>query len=148
MLGTEIGDPEGIEGPAGTSRGLGLLEIFTELRPKKQLRRVKGNLFNEEATIEGYEIHCGVSQGSALDRPFAQLETGLDGAISADNQILGTYVHGLFDHPSGANRLLQWAGMKESSAIDYRQLHEQQIDRLADCIEEHLALSRLLPSTF
>jgi adenosylcobyric acid synthase len=38
MLGQEVRDPLGIEGAAGTSRGLGLLDIVTVLEPGKQLR--------------------------------------------------------------------------------------------------------------
>jgi len=151
MLGTVVADPEGIEGTAGNSAGLDLLEMTTELKPQKQLRRVKGTICQRDATgqndatVEGYEIHCGVSSGSALQRPFARLEAGTDGAISDDGQIIGTYIHGVFDHPETAETLLHWAGMKVARAIDYRQLHQQHIDRLADCLETHMRLSTLFP---
>ncbi len=40
MLGQQVHDPLGIEGAAGASRGLGLLDIETVLEPDKQLRNV------------------------------------------------------------------------------------------------------------
>jgi adenosylcobyric acid synthase len=148
MLGTQVDDPDGIEGTAGKSTGLGLMDMVTELKPQKQLRRVKGYLCQNDATVTGYEIHCGVSHGPALTAPFAALETGPDGAIADDGRVIGTYIHGVFDDPAAAKTLLQWAGLKAVTGIDYQQLHQQQIDRLADCLEEHMALSQVLPASF
>src|SRR6185312_1201592 len=42
MLGHSVGDPDGIEGAPGSSDGLGLLDIATELAGDKSLRAVKG----------------------------------------------------------------------------------------------------------
>src|SRR5512135_1924799 len=91
MLGQYIHDPLGIEGEIGSSKGLGLLEYSTTLAAEKQLRNVRGKLMLEDAPIAGYEIHAGVSTGAALHHPAAQLESGADGAISDDGQILATY---------------------------------------------------------
>jgi len=145
MLGQSIHDPHGIEGEPGTSAGLGWLEIDTVLEPQKQLRRVAGRLVLDDAPLEGYEIHAGITHGSGLARPTVLLEHGPDGAISADGQVLGSYVHGLFDHPAACAALLAWAGLKAAGAPpDLRQLREQGIERLADCVEEHLAMERII----
>lgn len=143
MLGTTVADPNGIEGEAGSSAGLGLLEMTTEIMPEKQLKRVAGELTLANAAIEGYEIHAGISRGAALAQPFAQLEAGPDGAISADQQIIGSYIHGLFDHPQARQALLQWAGLQQVEAFDYQALQEREIERLADCLEQHLDLAQL-----
>lgn len=97
MLGRTLHDPEGIEGDAGHSSGLGLLDMDTRLTPQKQLRNVSGTLCLDKSIIEGYEIHAGISQGPALSKPFCQLEHGDDGAISDDGNIMGSYVHGVFE---------------------------------------------------
>ena len=47
MLGTRIADPLGLEGPAGESAGLGLLDFATVLEADKQLRNVQGRLLPE-----------------------------------------------------------------------------------------------------
>jgi len=137
MLGHTLADPDGIEGKPGSERGLELLDFSTELKPEKILRRVDGTLTLGNASITGYEIHCGVSKGPALQYPALQLPTGPDGAISHDNQILGTYVHGLFDHAAAQKALLDWAGARDAIAVDHFKTREAEIERLADCIEQH-----------
>jgi len=67
-----------------------------------------------------------------------------DGALSADGQILATYVHGLFDTPAACAALLAWAGLSDAEAIDYPALREASLDRLADTLAEHLDLAALV----
>lgn len=163
MLGQTVADPHGIEGEPGTSAGLGWLAIDTVLEPEKQLRRVHGHLAYAVAAafgrnlpgpnrgqgplppIEGYEIHAGVTRGAGLDRPVALLDHGPDGAISPDGQVLGSYVHGLFDRPEACAALLAWAGLASAGAPpDMRLLREQGIERLANAVEEHLDMERIM----
>ena len=144
MLGTRIEDPLGLEGAPGGSVGLGLLEFSTVLEAEKQLRTVQGRLCLEDAPISGYEIHAGVSSGPALSQGAVQLDTGRsDGALSADGQVLGTYLHGLFETPQACSALLHWAGLVEVQAFDYHGLRERDIERLADLVEAHLDTGKL-----
>lgn len=143
MLGRRIGDPLGLEAGAGESAGLGLLDMETELRPEKQLRRVSGKLALADAPVSGYEIHAGVSEGPALLRPASRLEKGDDGAISADGRVLGTYVHGLFDRQEACAALLRWSGLETPAAQDYEALREAGIARMADTVEKYLDWSKL-----
>jgi adenosylcobyric acid synthase len=143
MLGRDIRDPLGIEGPPGASRGLGLLDVVTDLEPHKRLRNVAGTLTLEDAPVCGYEIHAGITTGPELQRPLARLAEGPDGAISADGLILGTYLHGLFETSAARAALLRWAGLPNPRAPDYAQLREAAIDRLADTVEEHIDLRRV-----
>lgn len=144
MLGLEVRDPLGLEGPAGTSPGLGLLDYVTELAADKQLRNVAGSLLLEQSPVAGYEIHAGVTQGAALERPAVVLADGrCDGAISADGQILATYLHGLFEGSQSCAALLRWAGLEAVQSIDYEALRERDIERLADLIEKHLDTDQL-----
>ncbi len=144
MLGQGIDDPLAIEGEAGESLGLGLLAMHTTLEPEKQLRRVSGLLAGTSVPVHGYEIHAGVTQGEALNRPALMLETGPDGAVSEEGNVMGTYVHGLFEDPEASTRLLQWAGLTDVVSIDYMARREVDIDRLADAMETHLDLETLL----
>jgi adenosylcobyric acid synthase len=144
MLGTRIADPLGLEGAAGESAGLGLLDIATVLEAEKQLRNVTGRLLPGGACVTGYEIHAGVSSGPALEQPAVRLDDGrCDGAISADGQILGTYLHGLFEGPEACAALLRWAGLDAVHTVDYHALRERDIERLADLVEMHLDTPRL-----
>lgn len=139
MLGRTVHDPEGVEGTPGSSAGLGWLELETTLASDKQLHRVTGRLAFADAVVQGYEIHCGVSRGAALAHPFARLDDGrMDGARSADEQVIGTYLHGLFDHPQALSALLRWAGWRDATPLDVGALREASIERLADVVEAHL----------
>ncbi|PZR43314.1 MAG: cobyric acid synthase, partial [Ectopseudomonas oleovorans] len=143
MLGRQIHDPHGLEGAAGSSEGLGLLDFETLLEPEKQLRNVRGRLCLEQADVSGYEIHAGVSRGGGLNGAV-QLDDGRsDGGLSADGQVLATYLHGLFEQPSAFAALLRWAGLREVQAVDYQALRERDIDRLADQVELHLDTEKL-----
>jgi len=139
MLGRALHDPLGIEGSGGP--GLGLLDCETTLEAEKQLKNVSGELKvgGGKTAMQGYEIHMGVTRGAALDRPAVVLDDGrTDGAISDDNQILGTYCHGLFDHPQALTALLAWAGAKDIAPVDLAARREADIDRLADATEAAL----------
>jgi len=142
MLGQAIHDPSGLEGEAGSSIGLGLLEMETTLALEKQLRNVRGTLSFEAAPVAGYEIHAGVTSGAALSRPAMLLERDgeifADGAVSLDGQILATYLHGLFESQAASDALLRWAGLLAVATPDYHARREADIDRLADAVEQHL----------
>ncbi|WP_028635059.1 cobyric acid synthase [Pseudomonas parafulva] len=145
MLGRDVHDPAGLEGAAGSSAGLGLFDYATVLEAEKQLRNVAGTLALETAPVTGYEIHAGVTTGPALGHPAVQLADGRsDGAISADGQVLATYLHGLFEGSASCAALLRWAGLDEVQVIDYQALRERDIERLADLVERHLDTRRLL----
>jgi len=89
----------------------------------------------------------GVTEGPALARPAVRLDDGrTDGAVSADGQILATYLHGLFDAPQACRALLAWAGVREARAQDYAALREASLERLADTLQAHLDLPALFGS--
>jgi adenosylcobyric acid synthase len=145
MLGRMIHDPRGLEGQPGSTPGLGVLDVETTLESEKQLRNVSGHLaLPGQPAMTGYEIHLGVTQGAGLARPAVDLADGRrDGAISADNQVLATYCHGLFDHPQALTALLAWAGLAESQQVDFAARREADLDRLADSVEAALDWSKL-----
>jgi len=145
MLGRQIHDPLGLEGPAGSTSGLGLLDLETTLESDKQLRNVSGCLALPGApAMKGYEIHLGVTCGAGLARPAVQLDDGRsDGAMSPDEQVFATYCHGVFDHPAALTALLAWAGMAESAPVDFAARREADLDRLADSVEAALDWEKL-----
>ncbi|MBO2695011.1 cobyric acid synthase [Shewanella algae] len=173
MLGQSIADPLGLEDLPGTSQGLGYLPLTTELQVEKQLLNVSGTLRlgQSSASVSGYEIHCGVSRiPDQCTQPLLLNERGSDancvsatepakitepakttaprneGLLSEDNQILGSYLHGLFDSPEACELLLAWAGMTapQGHAVDINQQRQQQLDRLADVLEQHLDFNKII----
>ncbi len=143
MLGRAIHDPYAAEGEAGSSLGFGWLPMETTLEQAKQLKQVTGRLAFADAQITGYEIHMGVSTGVALQTPVLYIADKPEGAISQDNQIAGTYLHGLFDHEEASTAWLKWAGLQVQQHFDYEQLRNDELNRLADCVEQHLDWERL-----
>ncbi|MBE0404561.1 cobyric acid synthase [Halomonas citrativorans] len=149
MLGEWVDDPDGLEGQPGKVAGLGLLSLTTRMVPGKQLRNVSGVLVGETATVTGYEIHNGISEGSALSRPLFDINGRPEGSVSDDGQIIGTYLHGLFDHPEACHGLLKQLGLTDGEQSDYQAHRERELDRLADMLEAHVdieAVLALLPS--
>lgn len=147
MLGQTIADPHGIEGKAGESQGLGYLDVTTVLEQEKQLKQVSGilTLPNQASVpVRGYEIHAGVTTGVQVDAPI-QLESGLDGQLGLDNQVFGTYLHGIFERQEACDAILSWAGLEATQTPDFDQIREQGIDRVADTIEQYLDLEALWP---
>ena len=70
---------------------------------------------------------------------MATLNGQSEGAVSEDGQIIGTYVHGIFDQPEATREILEWAGLgAQHQAVDYKAHRLEQLDRLADLVEECL----------
>lgn len=122
MLGLTLADPAGVEGEPRTVRGLGLLNVQTVFTPAKQTVPVAGRLTGEtflgstRTDVGGYELHLGETRRRGAG-PFAELrrepsgERVVDGAVSADGLVVGTYVHGLF--ANGAIRSALFARLGE-----------------------------------
>lgn len=144
MLGEWVDDPVGLEGKSGKVAGLGLLPLTTRMVAGKQLRNVKGLTVAEGANVTGYEIHNGVSEGQALGAPLFDIEGRPEGAVSEDGQIMGTYLHGLFDHPEACQALLSRLGLKNAEQSDYQAHRERELDRLADMLEAHIDIEAVI----
>ena len=115
-------------------------QIIADLR--RDLAEVQRTL--DEARRELSERTA--QRDEALDRPALRLDDGrVDGALSTDGQILGTYVHGLFEDASGCAALLRWAGLNDPLRHDHALRREKMLDRLADAVERSLDIAKLLP---
>ena len=137
MLGEQLQDINA----DSSATGLGLLEISSQLLANQTPKLVQATLqlANTKLVVNGYLMGNGISQGAALARPLFTMAGEAEGAISEDQQIVGSYLHGLFNQPAVCDALLQWAGLENTSqAVDYQQHRLQQLDRLADQIEQQL----------
>ena len=169
MLGIEITDPQEVE-TGGSMNGLGLLGMRTELVAEKKTAQVRAYPLHLDSAmlpsvVEGYEIHMGVTssdqgvlpcfkiiaQGdiSLSSSPVSRRETGeaemMDGAISPDGRVWGTYIHGVFDQPGfrrqWLNRVRSRKGLlpldpEISEAVSQRLVSA--LDRWADHLESHV----------
>lgn len=132
MLGTSVDDPQGVEGKAGSSAGLGVFDMVTTLTGEKRLAQVAGRCAFADAGVAGYEIHMGVSTGPALALPAFVIDDRAEGARAADGAVLGSYLHGMFDTPDACAALLRWAGLDSTAVVDTAAMREASLDRIAE----------------
>lgn len=139
MLGRMIRDPSGADGVAGQVEGLALLEVETTMSPDKRLERVTGTALGQPVT--GYEIHMGRTAGPDCARPFGHMPH-LDGAISPDGRVMGSYLHGLFSDDAFRAGFLARLGAPSQPGFEAGV--EAALDDLADHLEAHLDVAGLL----
>ena len=137
LLGERIDDE--VESQAGTVPGLGLLPVRVRFAREKTLARPAGEEYGEP--VAGYEIHHGVAELLGGE-PF------LDGCrVGA---VWGTHWHGSLESDgfrrAFLRRVAEAAGRRFAPAPDTRfaALREEQLDRLADLVEEHADTKALL----
>jgi adenosylcobyric acid synthase len=159
MLGRKVFDPDAIESSVTEAEGLGILDVETILLPEKETHQAEGRLLpaalliapNGGETVSGYEIHMGSTTLGPTAKPFAQLlhRSGsevavLDGAVSADGRVFGSYLHGIFDNHGFRAAWLNQIRMKKGlSTLSADCTSADPFDLLAEHLELHLDLERL-----
>jgi adenosylcobyric acid synthase len=143
MLGRGVADPDGIEGAAGETPGLGLLDVTTVMTAQKSLTRVEAVHAASGERVSAYEIHIGQSDGPDRARPFAFVDGAPEGAIAGDGLVHGTYLHGLFTSDRFRRAYLHRLGITGSDQ-SYSARVDQTLDALANHIEAHLDVEGLL----
>ena len=154
MLGRSIADPTGLESAQQKIPGLGLLPVETVLLPEKTLKAVKATHSSTGLSLQGYEIHHGVTTVCAgeTQRTGSKVAVVREdgepiGFSSGDGMILGTYLHGFFDADAFRRYFLDelrqargWPQLKQVQAVfDV----EPALDRLADVVRANLDVQAL-----
>lgn len=142
MLGKEILDPYGIEGDVKETKGLGLLDMSTEITQEKILenREYIGKGLLKDIKFRGYEIHMGISK---TEKTYENLTEDRDICLMQD-KIIGTYIHGLFDGEEVVKAVISLSGKNISPDFSYHKNKLRQLDLLADTLEEHLDTKHIL----
>jgi adenosylcobyric acid synthase len=157
LLGKEIRDPHGVESSLGSIEGLGLLNIVTTIGQEKRTVRTEGqissNFMGMDLTgmkVEGYEIHMGESQAQDGEKSFATLEDGtIDGLVAADETVMGTYLHGIFDNDAFREKIIATLKAKKNlddsaGAFDFKAFKEKEYDSLAKTVEENIDMDKIM----
>lgn len=150
MMGEMVHDPDGIEGDPGTTRGLNLLPIETELIAPKITSRTR---FSWNGIMGcGYEIHMGktLQKGGqhvfgVHDKNGRQIEDE-DGCITDDGRIMGTYIHGLFDEPEIIKSWLNQVGITNISIPNFHGLtaRDEAYEKLVNHFENHIDVEKIM----
>lgn len=142
MLGERIFDPQGVESASPEKPGLDLLPVTTVFSPSKETHRISGvvqaqnGLLKEVQGIsfQGYEIHMGGTDNSSASAAFCIKERSgqpcawheVDGCVSSDGRVLGTYIHGLFHNQELCHAILKSIAETKGGSLDF---NGQSIDR-------------------
>lgn len=163
------------------AEGLGWLALSTTFLKEKQTVRVQGTLSNHcplllsatpdsgyasKPSIEGYEIHMGVTE--YVTEPYAPTDGTLklsemkrlfhirrgegtvfeEGWGTTDGKIWGTYLHGVFDNDRfrrcWLDGLRQAKGLAPlESTFTVREAKEREFDRVAEVVRAHLDMEQI-----
>ncbi len=143
MLGRSIADPEGIEGRAGATPGLGFLDIHTVMQAEKRVQLTTARHLATGQMVQGYEIHIGQSTGPDCARPMFEVDGNPEGAISASGQVSGSYLHGMFAADAFRSTFLTNLGATAGNA-SYEATVEKTLNALADHLQAHVDCAGLL----
>jgi len=141
MLGRRIHDPEGVDGPAGSADGLGLLDVETVMGGDKRVTRCRATALPGNEVVEGYEIHMGRTHGPDCARAWLSLDGQREGAASGNGRVRGSYLHGLFAADQFRARFLRDLG--QVSQVFYEDGVDSTLDALAVHLERYLDLDLL-----
>ena len=159
MLGTLVLDKLGVEGSISQEEGFGFLDIKTRFNERKITKQTKGKILCnlktvkaiEGNTINGYEIHNGISKVGKKSIPFIKDNDGnIVGVCDEDKMVAGTYLHGLFDSEEFINLFIR--ALKESNNIvisneaiseKVNEYKNNEYDKLANTFEENIDIEKL-----
>lgn len=147
MLGKLIEDEIGAE-KKGSEEGFSLLPVTTAFCSEKTLKQVEGSIEGAEGiyerlngcSIKGYEIHMGKSSYQAKGQPMDDHKK----FVITNGNVLGSYVHGIFDSKDFAEKILDIVGERKGlpkkiyGLESKSDIQERELDKLADVLRDSL----------
>lgn len=143
------------------AEGLGLLNIHIKLEQSKPVRvsgKVSGNLPDSvevlsNLDIEGYQIYSGdiIRHDKAYN--FIKTSDAVNGLVSSNGRVFGTYIHGIFDEPEFTIKFINFLRNVKSGAnavsddvdmvFDFKKYKEIEYNRWADIVRQSLNLESI-----
>ena len=159
MLGCLIKDEDGYE-ESGSVVGMELLPVDTSICKDKTRKQIKGRLGKirglfetlSDKEFEGYEIHMGVSRINDISEKSDMYESDETNVVVQKGNVYGTYVHGIFDKKEIASTIIRALAVKKGITIDdakietikgYKEIKEEDFNRLADTIREYMSIEKI-----
>ena len=165
MLGKVLKDPYHVENDLEEVEGIGLLDVETTFEMEKTTTQVKAildenfhgyleNLSGKE--VSGYEIHMGITKRNENSNNFVTVKQKLEqkvnyqvGSVNKECNVFGTYLHGIFDDIDFTrtilNNIRKIKNLEpiESNVKSFKEFKNQQYDKLADYLREHLDMEKI-----
>lgn len=155
IMGNKILDPHELESNLHEIAGLGLFNIETIIEKAKTTTQFNGKIIEKKGIldnfgdheIKGYEIHQGYSyfiNDSDGDCMFGNKKIK---GISKNN-LIGTYIHGIFDNDEFTNHILNYVRDKKGldtveSNFSFSDYKNREYDKLADILRENLDIAKI-----
>lgn len=153
ILGEKIEDPYFMETNLKEIEGMNLLNINTVFEKEKRTTRVEGAKYTIDNSIEvyGYEIHMGISSYKEGCIPLFNIKneegSHFDGAINIQGNIMGTYLHGVFDgrdfREMILNKIRKSKGLEEKKSLTYENIREKELDKLASLVRKSINMDEI-----
>lgn len=161
MIGKTIKDPYNTESDLGEAEGLNLIDMDTVFNKEKTLSQVVFdandisflNINKSYKNLRGYEIHIGETKCcDDMNLPFLLKQR--NGENIRENEgvlkqnILGTYIHGLFDNDEFRTDLLN--ALRERKGLakiacekSTASIKEENYNKLADIVRKNLNMKKI-----
>lgn len=165
MLGDKLKDPYHVEGEVEEINGIGLLDNETTFEIEKTTTQVEATICDGLSgyminlggkKVKGYEIHMGISEIgkdvndlNIINSKLEQKVNYAEGSVNKDGNVIGTYIHGVFDDVDFTRALLNNVRIKkglekiESSVTSFDEFKQHEYDKLADLLREHLDIEKI-----
>ncbi len=152
MLGNKIKDPYHIEGDIEEFNGLALLDLETIMEDEKTVIQYSGKLKSKNSSllsglngeeIKGYEIHQGLTYGN--EKSLTEDNRII---LVNKNNILATYLHGIFDNKKLTenilNKIRERKGLEKNySELSYEEYKLSQYDKLEQMVRENIDIEEI-----
>jgi len=157
MLGRKLNDPNHVESRVPEVAGLGLLDMEVTFESDKRTTQATGTVECESSwlsaynglLVDGYEIHAGVNTPGADAVRWLTINGKTDGIMNSGGNVLGTYLHGIFDDgrlfAALAARIRETNGSKavESAPVSMDEFREREFDRIADIVRASIDMDAI-----
>lgn len=165
MLGKKLKDPYYVDGDIDEYDGIGLLDIETTFEKEKTTTQVEANICENLngymknlglKTIKGYEIHMGVtsisdsmSNMNIIHKRLDEKVNYLEGSVNKAGNVVGTYIHGIFDEIDFTRALLnnvrEYKGLEkvDTNVSSFYNFKQNEYDKLANLLRENLDLDKI-----
>ena len=154
MLGERLFDPNHTESRIPEIAGLGLMDFDVTFHESKTTVQSHGSIDcpvgwlseHNGLMLDGYEIHTGTNDFREGCIPFLRLNgrDEVDGVVNAAGNIMGTYLHGIFDTGSFWHALVDHVrkekGIQDEGGevLTMEEFRRREYDRLADGVRQNL----------
>ena len=156
MLGRWIKDPYGVETDEKEIEGMNLLDIGTVFNEEKTTTRIEAETIGLKGNMKvyGYEIHMGICEyGNKAKKLFEIVDKNgekanyPDGTVNEKGNIMGTYIHGIFDGTEFReyilNNIRSQKGLPLRRSDIYESLRDKELNKLADIVRDSIDMKRI-----